>query len=146
VKECEFRAMIALDPPACAAALRRLLDRAGPHCVLQPCEGKWFPATVSLRGSPSQGRPVHAVVRLRLLPGEPEAFFPTGQPFTLWADAIVDDQTARGEGRLGGGVILGQESAAGGAPGTAACPALAYRRTVPRPRLGSGGSLMAGRQ
>jgi hypothetical protein len=85
-------------------------------------------------------------VRVRLLAGEPEAFFSTGQPFTLWADAIVSDQAVRGAGRLGEGVILGQESAADAAARAAARPALTYRRTVPPPRRGTGASLMAGRQ
>ena len=146
MRECKFRAMVELDPSARADAVRRLLDRTHPQCVLQPCDGKWFPAAVSVGGSPSQGRPVHTVVRVRLLAGEPEAFFATGQPFTLWADAIVDDQTVRGEGRLGDGFILSQESAADEAARAAARPALTYRRTVPRPRRGTGASLMAGRQ
>ncbi len=110
MRECKFRAMVELDPSARAVAVRRLLDRTHPQCVLQPCDGKWFPAAVSVGGAPSQGRPVHTVVRVRLLAGEPEAFFATGQPFTLWADAIVDDQTVRGEGRLGDGFILSQGS------------------------------------
>jgi hypothetical protein len=62
--------------------------------------------------SPSHGRPVRTLVRAWVLAGEPEAFFAAGQPFTLWADAIVDDHAVRGEGRLGDGVILGQESLA----------------------------------
>ena len=146
MKESKFRAMVALDQSARADVLRRLLDRTRFQCVLQPCDGRWFPAAVSAGGSPSQARPIRTVVRVRLLAGEPEAFFATGQLFTLWADAVVDDQTVRGEGRLGDGFILSQESAADEAPRAAACPALPYRRTVPRPRLGSGASLMAGRR
>lgn len=106
--------MVALDPSTRADAVRRLLGGPRPQCVLEPCDGKWFPAAISIGWSPSQERPVHAVVRALLLAGEPEAFFATGQTFTLWADVIVDDQTVRGEGRLGDGVILSQESAAGG--------------------------------
>jgi hypothetical protein len=146
VKECNFRAMVALDPSARADAVRRLLDGTRPQCVLQPCDGRWFPAAVRTGGSPSQGRSVHTVVRVRLLAGEPEAFFATGQLFTLWADAVVDDQTVRGECRLGDGVILSQESAADEALRAAACPAPTYRSTVLRPRRGTGASLMAGRQ
>lgn len=70
MKEYEFRAVFALDPPARADAVRRLLDGTRPQCVLQPWDGKWFPAAVSVRGSPSQGRPVHTVVRVLLLAGE----------------------------------------------------------------------------
>jgi hypothetical protein len=146
VKECKFRAMVDLDPSARADAVRRLLNRTRPQCVLQPCDANWFPAAVSVGGSPSQGRPVDAVVRVCLLAGELEAFFATGQPFTVWADAIVDDQTVRGEGRLGDGFIVSQESAADEAPRAAVCPALAYRRTVVRPRRGTGASVVAGRQ
>ena len=100
MRECRFRAVVALGPPA-SDSVRRLLDATRRQCVLQPCEGRWFPATVSVRGSPSHGRPVRTVVRVRLLAGEPEAFFAAGQPFTLWADAIVDDRAVRGEGRVG---------------------------------------------
>jgi hypothetical protein len=146
VRECKFRVMVELDPSARADAVRRLLDGTGPQCVLQPCDGKWFPAAVSVGGSPLQGQPVDAVVCIRLLAGESEAFFATGQPLTLWADAIVDDQTVRGEGRMGDGFIVCQESAADEAARAAARPALTYRRTVPRPRRGTGASLMAGRQ
>jgi hypothetical protein len=48
-------------------------------------------------------------MRVPLLAGEVQAYFATGQPFTVWADAIVDDEAIRGEGLLGGGVILTQE-------------------------------------
>jgi hypothetical protein len=41
---------------------------------------------------------------------------------------------------------LSQESAADEAARAAAGPALTHRRTVPRPRRGTGASLMAGRQ
>lgn len=109
VKECKFRTMAALHPPARADAVRRLLDRPRLQRVLQQ-------------------------------------FFPAGQPFGLWADAVVDDQTVRGEGRLGDGAILGQESAAGEAPRTAARPALTCCQTVPRPRLGALALPMAGQQ
>jgi hypothetical protein len=146
VRECRFRAIVALDPPAAADCLRRLLDAARRQCVLQACGGRWFPVTVSVRGSPSHGRPVRTVVRVRLLAGEPEAFFAAGQPFTLWADAIVGDRAVRGEGRLGDGVILGQISGAGETPRTSAGQALTYRRTVPQPRRAAGAPLMAGRQ
>jgi hypothetical protein len=145
VREYKFGAMVALDKLACADAVRRLVGGTRPQCVLQPCKGKWFPAAISAR-EPSQGRPVDVVVRVRLLAGEPEAFFATGQAFTLWADAIVDDQTVRGEDLVGDCVILNQESAAGEDTTTRDRSAHTCRRTVPRPRLGTGGSLTAGRR
>lgn len=144
--------MVALDSSARADAVRRLLDGTRPQCVIQQRAGRWFPAAVSVLWSPSQGHPVHLVVRVRLLHGEREAFFATGQPFTLWADAIVGDQTIRGEGLLGDGVITGDESAGSPvassdeAPGTPARPAPACGRMVPQPRPGAGASLMAGRR
>jgi hypothetical protein len=144
VRECKFGAMVELDRSARADAVRRLLDGTRPQCVLQSRDGKWFPAAVSVRGSPSKGRPVDAVVRVRLLAGEPEAFFAAGQAFTLWADAIVDDQIVRGEDFVGDGVIVNQEAAAGEDTTTRGRPAQTCRRTVPRPRLGTGGSLTAG--
>jgi hypothetical protein len=109
VREYKFRAVVTVDPSARAEATRRLLVRARPHCVVQPGGGRWFPATISVRRSPSQGRPVPTVLRVRLLAGEPGAFLATGQPFTLWADAIVDDHAIRGEDRLGDGVITGHQ-------------------------------------
>ena len=139
-----FRATVELDPSARADAVRRLLDGTRPLCVLERCDGKWLPAAVSVGGSPSHGQLVDAVVHVRLLAGESESLFADGQPLTLWADAIVDDQTVRGEGRLGDGFIVRQESAAQEAARAAARPALTYRRTVPRPRRGTGASLLAG--
>jgi hypothetical protein len=136
--------MVALDPSARANTVRRLLNGTRTQCVVQS-DDRWFPAAISVRWSPSHGRSVRAVVRVRLLAGEPEAFFAAGQPFAVWADAMVDDHTVRGEGRLGDGVIVSQEPAASEAP-PAARPASACRRTVPQPRLGAGASLMAGRQ
>jgi hypothetical protein len=136
--------MVALDPSARADTVRRLLDGIRPQCVVQS-DGRWFPAAISVGWSPSHGRSVDAVVRVRLLAGEPETFFTAGQPFTVWADAIVDEQTIRGEGRLGDGVILGQESA-DEAPRTAARPAPAYSRMVPQQRPGTGASTIGGRR
>jgi hypothetical protein len=52
---------------------------------------------------------VDGLLRIQLLAGEAEASFAAGQHFTVWADAIVDDDTIRGEGRLGDGVVVGQE-------------------------------------
>jgi hypothetical protein len=115
--------MVALDPSARADTVHRLLEGTRTHCVVEPCDGKWFPASISVRWSPSHGCPVHTVVRVGLLAAEPAAFFAAGQPFTVWADAIVDDQTVRGEGRLGDGVIVSHESAAGEIPRTQTRPA-----------------------
>ena len=140
VREWKLRAMVALDWSAHKDAVRRLVDGTRPQCVVQPRDGTWFPASISVRWSQSQGRPVRAVVRVWLLAGEPEAFLATGQPFAVWADAIVDDHTVRGDGRLGDGVIVSQESAASEAP-PAARTALPYRRTVPQPRLAPGASV-----
>ena len=144
MKEYNFGAMVALDSPARADAARCLLEGTRPQCVVQPCDGMWFPAAVMIGGSPSHGGPVHAVVRVRLLAEEPEAFFAAGQPFVLWADAIVDDRIVRGEGRLGDGVIVSRESAADETAQAAARPARTYCRTVRRhaevraPRLWQG--------
>jgi hypothetical protein len=146
VKEYNFGAMVALDPSAHEDALRRLLDGMRPQCVVGS-DGRWFPAAISVGWSPSHGRSVDIVVRARLLAGEPEAFFfAAGQPFAVWADAIVDDHTVRGEGRLGDGVIMSREFAADEAARTAARPAHTFCRTIPPQRRGTGASLMAGRQ
>jgi hypothetical protein len=56
------------------------------------------------------------MVRARPLAREPDAFFADGQTFTLWADAIVDDDAVLGEGLLGDGVTLTQEPAGDKAP------------------------------
>lgn len=146
MRECRFRAMVRLDPPSSADSLRRLLDATRGQCVLQPCPGRSFPAGISVGGSTSYKSPVETIVRVRLLAGESEAFFATGQPFTLWADALVDDRAVCGEGSLGDGVILSLESAADRDNQAAARPALTDRRTVPGPRLGAGAPLTAARQ
>lgn len=142
--------MVVLHPSAREDAVRRLLDGTRTQCVVQPCDGNCFPAAISVRCSLPQGRPVHAVVRVDVLAGEPEAFFAAGQPFTLWADAIVDNETIRGEGLLGHSVTTGHDPEVSpalsghGAPQTTARQALRYRRTVPQPRPCVGASPMAG--
>jgi hypothetical protein len=143
--------MVALNPSARADAVCCLLDGTRTQCVVRS-DGRWFPAAISVCWSPSHSRPVHTVVRVRLLTGEPEAFFATGQPFTLWADAIVDDVSIRGEGLLGDGVITGDEPevspaiSSDEAPGTTARPAPADRRMVPQPRPGVRASPIGGRR
>lgn len=133
VRECTFRAMVALDPSAPEDDVRRLLDGSRLQCVVQPCGSKCFPARISAGGAlPSGGQAVDAVVHIPLLAGEAEAPFSTGKPFTVWADSRVDDETIRGEGLLGGGVILSQ--------GLAASPATADQGALPatgrQPRRG----------
>lgn len=108
-REFQFRAMVALDAAGPADTVRALVDRRRTQCVLQPRDGKWFPAAIGFCWVPSHGSPVDAVVRVHLLAEEAEAFFAAGQPFTLWADAMVEDQTIRGGGLLGDGVITGLE-------------------------------------
>ena len=100
------------------------------QCVLQPRDGKWFPATIGLCWVLPHGCKVDAVVRVHLLPGEPEAFFAAGQPFTLWADAIVDDKAIRGWGLLGDGVITGHEPEAWPTGSNHEAPRATARRTA----------------
>jgi hypothetical protein len=137
--------MVALNPSARADTVRRLLGRKRAHCVVEN-DGRWFPAVISVRWPLPHGGPVRAALRAHLLAGEPEAFLAAGQPFNVWADAIVDDQTVRGECLLGDGVIVSQEPVAGQAPPTAARPALTDRRTVAQPRPGARASTAGGRQ
>jgi hypothetical protein len=113
VRKYRFRALVALDPWARPNSLLPFLDGTGTQYVVQPRDGKYFPVRISIGATPpSPGRPVDVVVRVPLLAGEAEAFFAAGQPFTVWADAVVDDETIRGEGLLGDGVIFSHESAA----------------------------------
>jgi hypothetical protein len=114
VRKYTFRALLALDPPACQDAVRPHLDGTRSQCVVQPGDGKYFPAHISDGAPPvpSSKRAIDVVLRVPLLAGEAQAYFATGRPFTVWADAIVDDEAIRGKGLLGGGVILSQEPTA----------------------------------
>ena len=110
VREHEFRATVAVDPPAREGAVLQILDGTRVRCIVQPFDGKCFPARISAGGPPpSPGRAVDIVVCIPLVSAEAEGYFAAGQPFTLWADAIVSDETIRGEGLLGDGVITGRE-------------------------------------
>jgi hypothetical protein len=144
--------MVALDPSARADAVRGLPEVTRIQCLAHPCDARWCPATIGARRSRSQGRQARTVVRVHLLAAEPDAFLATGQPFTLWADAIVADETIRGEGLLGDGAITGHEPEVRqtvivrAAPRTTACLTPPHGRTVPQPCLGLGAPAMAGRQ
>jgi hypothetical protein len=97
VQQYRFRALITLGPAAG--------HRGRPHacCLVQPGQGKYFPAAISYREAPA--RPgVRAVVSVALADGEAEAFFAPGQRFTIWADAVIG-QTIRVGGLAGSGVI-----------------------------------------
>jgi hypothetical protein len=109
VRQHEFRATVGLDPSARADAVHRLLEITGTQCVFHPSGAGWFPAAICVRRSPPQGRQAGTVARVQLRAGEAGAFFATGQPFTLSADAIVDDETIRGKVLTGDGVITGRE-------------------------------------
>jgi hypothetical protein len=69
----------------------------------------YFPAVLARR-EPSPPRPaMYAVLSIPLSSGEREAFFPLGQRFIIWADAIVG-RTTRGDGLVSHGIISGQEA------------------------------------
>jgi hypothetical protein len=152
VRKYAFRALVALDPWARPNTLLPFLDGTCTQYVVQPCDDKYFPARISIGAPASPGCALDVVVHVPLLAGEAEAFFATGQPLTVWADAIVDDETIHGEGVLGDSVILSHESAA--LPNasdqevlraTARLP-LSEGRTGPKPNRGHGASPVAERQ
>jgi hypothetical protein len=111
VERRTFSALITFDPSAREAAVQRYLDGMRTYAIVKPRFGTYFPAVICPHASPSAVRTVHATVRIPLLAGE-AALFTVGQAFTVAADAIVGDDTIRGEGLLGVGVVLGQELAA----------------------------------
>ncbi len=131
--------MVAVDPSAAEGSLQLLLDGTHPHCVVQPYDGRCFPARILTSGPWPPGRPADVVLRVFLQASEADAFFAADQPFTVWADAIVSDEATRGEGLLGEGVILGQESAAADRP-------LPSRRVVVPAQHRTAAHTVAGRQ
>ena len=102
MKQHRFRALITFGPAAG--------HLSGPHalCLVQANLGKHLPAAISckeLRAGPG----VRAMVSVTLADGEAEAFFAPGQPFTIWADAVIG-QTIRADRVVGHGVIVGPAS------------------------------------
>jgi hypothetical protein len=103
VKQYRFGAQITFGPAAG--------HPGGPHacCLVQPRMARYFPAAISGTELPV-GPGVRAVVSVALADGEAEAFFPTGQHFTIWADAVID-HAIRAGGMAGHGVVCSPVSA-----------------------------------
>lgn len=148
MRQHTFSAVITFDPSARQADILRYLGATRTSGVIQPGPGQYFPAAICCPGSP----PPHAMVRIPLLEGEAEMFFDAGQVFTVWADAVMDDDVIHGEGLLGSGVVVHQEPAApSSSAGQEAAPAAAnrplpYRGIVPPPRPGTAAPTPAGRR
>jgi hypothetical protein len=148
----KFSALITLDPSAQGDAVLRYLDGTRTSGILQRGSCRYFPATICWSGSVSPQRVVLAILRIALRAGEAEAFFDAAPGFTVWADAIVGDDTIRGEGLIGDGVLVGQEPAdppgAGDQaglwpPGQRRLP---YRRNNPAAGAGRGATALAVRR
>jgi hypothetical protein len=148
VRQQSFRVTVVLDPSASDDAVGRLLDGAGASCVVQPIDGKCVPARISVAAAPSPEPAAQATLHVRLLDGEAEASFGVGQPFVVWADAMVDDMAIRGERLVGDGVIVSQEPAAGpsGADpeGLGPTSGQPYHRTARKPEITAGTSRVGG--
>jgi hypothetical protein len=97
VKQYRFGAQITFGPAAG--------HLGGPRacCLVQPGLGRYFPAAISCTELPV-GPGVRAVVSVALADGEAEASFATGQPFTIWADAVIG-HTIAADGMAGHGVV-----------------------------------------
>jgi hypothetical protein len=104
-----FSVFIALDPSVSEAAMRRYVLGSRMPAVIEPRLGMYFPAAVWCYGALSARHIVHARLRLPVLGGQ-AALLDDGQAFIFWADAIVGDDTIRGDGLLGHGIVLAQES------------------------------------
>jgi hypothetical protein len=145
VKQYTFRAMIVIDPSVSEDAVQALLDGTRTNYVVQPSDGTCFPALICV-GERSLGRAMEAVLRVRLLDEEAEIFFPAGQPFTVWVDAIAGDKAIRGHGLVGDGVILGPEPAAPPPGGAREAVPAQGRPPASQPPLSIGTWPAAGRQ
>jgi hypothetical protein len=104
VRQYSFRALITFDLAAREESTRGHLGGTRTCCLVQPEYHEYFPARISWDTELPVRPGVRAVVSVVLADGEAEAFFATGQRFTIWADAVVG-QTARADGMVGHGVI-----------------------------------------
>jgi hypothetical protein len=77
-------------------------------CLVQSIRQRYFPAVISGDEEAPLGSGARAVVTIALAGDEPEAFFPPGQHFTIWADGMVG-HAIRPEGLVGYGVIFCRE-------------------------------------
>jgi hypothetical protein len=115
VRRYRFRVLVTLGPPVREGPARRLpnLARAlAGHtcCLIQPaCQQEYLPAVISRDEDLPLSHTARAMMTIALADGEAEAFFKTGQGFTIWADGTVGC-TIRAEGLVGYGVICRQTS------------------------------------
>jgi hypothetical protein len=107
VREYKFRATVAFEP-AGDSATGAYLSGTRTHCVIESYRRKYFPALISWDNRPPPQGGLNILVRIALTGTEADAFFASGQRFTIWADAIAG-KTIRGERLVGYGVILYQE-------------------------------------
>ena len=104
MKLYRFRALITFGPAAREDSARGHLDGTRACCLVQPGYREYFPARISWDKELPVQPGMRAVVSVAVADGEAEAFFPPGQRFTIWADALVG-QTIRPDGMIGHGVI-----------------------------------------
>jgi hypothetical protein len=104
VKQYRFRALITFDPAAREDFARSHLGATRTCCLVQPGYHEYFPARISWDKELPVRPEVRAVVSVALADGEAEAFFPPGQRFTIWADAVIG-QTIRPDRMIGHGVV-----------------------------------------
>jgi hypothetical protein len=115
VRRYRFRALVTLAPAAREGPAQRLPSRvraltAHACCLVQPAgHHEYFPAGISWDGELPLSPAAHAMMTIALAHGEAEAFFASGQCFTIWADGTVG-RTIRAEGLVGYGVISCQTS------------------------------------
>jgi hypothetical protein len=115
VRQYLFRALVTLAPAAREGPAQGLPSRvramtAHACSLVQPaCHYEYFPAVISRDEQLPLSPVTHAMMTIALADGEAEAFFASGQCFTIWADGTVG-RTIRAEGLVGYGVISGQKS------------------------------------
>lgn len=77
-------------------------------CLIQPaCHQEYFPVVIYRDQELPLSRAFPAMMAIALADGEAQAFFKTGQHFTIWADCTVG-RTIRADGLAGYGAICGQ--------------------------------------
>ena len=104
MRQYGFRALIAFDPAAGEDSTPGHLGGTRTCCLIQPGQGEYFPARISWDKEPPVRPGLRAVVNVALADGEADALFAPGQPFTIWADAVIG-HTIRADGLAGHGVI-----------------------------------------